>query len=348
MIRVELSRPNDLAALEVKWRALEPHMDGSFFTSWTWIGCMAETRFPDPVLLEAFDGMRPVGLALFNRKRGRLHLSETGDPVLDGLTVEHNGIMSAPDCGDAVRAACLTAARRVARAVVLSGVASADRRAATATGPVEVRRVSAAPFVDLVAVRTSGRSYLQSLSANTRYQVRRSERRYAKAGPVTADRAPDLPSAHAYLDALIGLHATRWAAKGGPGAFSHPTVRRFHHLLLDRGFHRGEIDLWRVAAGRVDVGYLYNLKYREHVMSYQSGLLFEPGSHLKPGLTCHCQAIQSYQDEGLRMYDFLAGQDRYKLSLSTDQSDLHWLVLADRGSSAWFFSKLRSLIGYLK
>ena len=59
----------DFAALGDRWRALEAQADCSFFQSWTWTGCLAEERFPDPVLLEARQDGETVALALFNRRR---------------------------------------------------------------------------------------------------------------------------------------------------------------------------------------------------------------------------------------------------------------------------------------
>src|SRR3954447_5913593 len=100
MIRYILSRPrldaDGLAALEARWRDFAPRAEASFFQDWTWVGCLAAERFPDPVLLEACDGDRLVALALFNRRISRwrgdaLYLHESDDPVLNSIYTEHNG-----------------------------------------------------------------------------------------------------------------------------------------------------------------------------------------------------------------------------------------------------------------
>ena len=59
---------------------------GSFFQSWTWVGCLAAERFSDPVLVEATEEGRTVALGLFNRVRRRfgpsaLYLGESGTPI---------------------------------------------------------------------------------------------------------------------------------------------------------------------------------------------------------------------------------------------------------------------------
>ena len=88
MTLVRISGVDDFKALGERWRALEQRADCSFFQSWSWYGCLAAERFPDPVLVEATDGGRTVALALFNRVRHRfavpdLYLGETGRPELD-------------------------------------------------------------------------------------------------------------------------------------------------------------------------------------------------------------------------------------------------------------------------
>src|SRR5258705_244784 len=53
MLRITLSVPEDLAGLGARWRTLEAAADGSFFQSWSWVGCLAAARFSTPVLLAA-------------------------------------------------------------------------------------------------------------------------------------------------------------------------------------------------------------------------------------------------------------------------------------------------------
>ena len=86
--RITLSADPDLTVVEAAWRDLESAAMPSLFQSWTWVGCLADERFPAPVLLRAERDGRTVGLALLNRTQGRLGaerlwLNESGDPALD-------------------------------------------------------------------------------------------------------------------------------------------------------------------------------------------------------------------------------------------------------------------------
>ena len=79
--------------------------------------------------------------------------------------------------------------------------------------------------------------------------------------------------------------------------------------------------------GATIVGFLYNIRRGQWFYSYQSGFNYEADRKLKPGLVSHCLAMQRYLDRGASAYDFLAGDSRYKLSLSNSQHQLCWVVV---------------------
>ncbi|MBU6499747.1 MAG: GNAT family N-acetyltransferase [Rhodospirillales bacterium] len=347
MFELTLTEPADLAALGGRWQALEARAEGSFFQSWNWVGCLAARRFPAPVLLEARADGELVGLALFNRRRRlgveRLWLGESGDAALDSVFVEHNGPLIARGhaaalgpvwLGAAVGAPLGATAPRFGRIVTLSGVDVPAGLGAEVNGlRLAIRMTRPAPVVDFDLV--GGRGYLPGLSANARYQIRRSARLYAAAGPLAVRRAATPDEALADLDALAALHQASWVRRGRPGAFANPAFLAFHRSLIERSFADGQIDLLRVAAGDRPIGYLYNFRYRGVVSAYQSGFDYAgAGPHHKPGLTCHHLAIEMYAGQGIRRYDLLAGGDRYKLTLANAGATLHWVV-ATRRWSPW-------------
>jgi CelD/BcsL family acetyltransferase involved in cellulose biosynthesis len=333
--QIVISDAPDFAMLEAKWRDLEARSNPSFFQSWTWTGCLAEERFPDPVLVEARENGRTVALALFNRRGRTLYLGESGDPVTDCIYVEFNGVLAESGREGQLTAACLGAARAwsvprfvgiLRRRIVLSGISSATAVSAMEIGAVRRKRCLPAPFVD---VGDGENCFLESRSANTRHQLRRSDREYAATGAVTIDRADTLARAYEFLDGLATLHQASWVAREQPGAFANPFFGRFHRALIARGLERGEIDLLRIAAGSRTIGFVYNFRYRERSLAYQSGFDFaHAGRHGKPGLTCHHAAIRFAARWGASRYDFLAGDDRYKRSLSDRSELLHWIEVA--------------------
>jgi CelD/BcsL family acetyltransferase involved in cellulose biosynthesis len=340
---ITLTTVADWATLGERWQDLEARSNASFFQTWSWIGCLAPERYDDPVLLEAQRAGRTVALGLFNRRRGwisdTLWLHETGSPQLDSLFIEHNGLLIDAACtsgaDDALPAACLAAARHVAlegrprgRRLILNGVDAIHLRAATASATVANLTTRLAPALDLAALRRNGLGHEDVLSANTRAQLRRSLRGYAALGALAARRAADAPEAHRFLDELARLHQATWQARGRAGAFAEPHFARFHHALIDRAMPRGEIELWRISAGPATIGYLYNFQHRGRILAYQSGFDYALADRrAKPGLTCHHLVIEKSLTAERICYDFLAGDDRYKRSLSDTATTLHWLTL---------------------
>lgn len=328
LVEMTITEERSLEGLGTAWRGLEAEVtDLSFFRSWSWVGCLAEERFPDPVVLKAWRDGRLVGLALLNRRGGRLHLGESGDAALDAPFVEHNGPLA---LDREVQRALLRAAAglRGVRRLVLSGVSTA--LLAEAPGVALRWQERQAPHADLLAVRAAGGDPLALLSANARQQIRRSARRY---GAPLLRRAENADEALAMLGEMMELHQRSWIARGKPGAFAHPFMRRFHAMLVGRGMERGEVDLLRIEGRGGCVGILYNFRLRGRVSAYQSGLdLAGAGPQGKPGLTCHTLAIARAAAAGETIYDFLGGPDRYKLTLAQGSEALHWAEMVRRNS----------------
>lgn len=323
--------------LGAQWRALEADCpQASFFQSWSWVGCLAQERYPNPVLLRAEQAGQTIGLALFNLHRGRLCLAENGAAALDAPFVEHNG----PLARDAtVAAALLRAAWQVPGMgrLRLNGVAPVLAEAAG--GAMLRAQERLAPFVDLAALRGAGRDFLASRSANTRQQIRRSLRFYAAP---RLECAADTAQALLWFDGLVAQHSASWQARGKPGAFASPFMLRFHHALIAQATPRGEVEMLRLSGAQGTIGHLYNFRHRGRVSAYQSGFALEgAGNQGKPGLTSHMMAIERALMAGDAVYDFLGGADRYKLSLADGTVPLLWAELVRPWSLLGMAARLR-------
>lgn len=361
MLTITLSVPADVASLRETWLSLQARAAGSFFQSWNWVGCLAAERFPAPILLVGRDNGQLKALALFNRRRDRwgtdaLWLGEAGEHSLDSIFVEHNGPLIAADADPQLLAACLHAALvapieakggQGPRRLVLSGVADTQLQIMRQAPGMVLRPVMtrAAPYVAIAALGPGEHAYLESLSANARYQIRRSAKRYGESGRILVKRAETVNEGYQFLQALSALHQAAWNARGMPGAFSHPGMVRFHRALISQALPAGEIDLLRIAAGERVIGYLYNFRYRGRVLAYQSGFDYaSAAAHEKPGLTCHTAAIEMYRGLRLDAYDFLAGEDRYKTSLANAAQTMHWIDALPRWSVCGVRERLNAVL----
>lgn len=328
------------------WRDLETRADVTFFLTWDWIGrWLADIEAECYILIGRLEGT-VVALAIVARATRRRHgllnvnallLHEVGDPQIDVITIEYNGILADRSVGDAVTLGCLTFLQRPEVADVIGeqwheihfgGVPQGFEKFTQGTG-LMAWYVSRKPSwaIDLDAIRKSGRSYLDHLSANTRYQIRRTLRLYEQSGPVTATRARDVDEAMRFYAEMQELHQHYWIARGEPGSYAFPFYKRFHAQLLADCIPRGTVELVRVAAGAAVIGYVYNFTYRGWVCAYHTGLAYDTDPKLKPGLVSHYLCIERHLQENARCYDFLAGDNRYKANLGSPGPEMMHLVL---------------------
>lgn len=340
-IAVDLAPARGLAGLGEAWRSLEQRTAGSFFQSWRWIGTWlaALPAEIEPLCLRARAGGEIVGLALLTPRRIRrhgviasrqLHLNATGRAELDRLTIEYNGfLLDSRLAGEVERAllAHLLACRSLWDELVLDGLPPSIMAALEGIGAVRLRQRSICPYVDLALL--DGADGLAGVGANTRHQIRRMHR---LSGGAVLETAGTVAEGLAFLAGLAELHQAQWQARGQPGAFATDFLREFHHRLVADALPAGEVQLLRARAGDGGViGHLYNFVYRDRVYAYQSGFPRHADNRLKPGLLSHHLAIQMSRANGLRFYDFLAGDSRYKRSLSTGRNELVWIVVQRPG-----------------
>lgn len=351
-IEVTVARLDQMEALAAAWCALERRSQPSFFRTWTWIGCwLAETGIR-PWVVQAAEAGRVIGLGLLCAATRRRHgwlssrtllLHETGEPGIDGIYTEYNGLLAEIGREEEVAAAViehlladvgLSDAGRPGggpgrwEELRLGGVGLPYLDLARRTG-LEVEVVARQPSaaVDLDGVRESRRGYLESLGTNTRQQLRRSLRLYEARGPLTVEAADTPERAETFLGALAELHQRSWRERGRAGAFAAPFFGRFHRRLIHTGLPQGAVELLRVAAGAETVGYLYNFRRGGWVGNYASGLVYDDDPKLKPGLVCFHLAVERHLALGNAIFDFMAGGQRYKANLGSPGPELYWIEL---------------------
>jgi CelD/BcsL family acetyltransferase involved in cellulose biosynthesis len=178
---------------------------------------------------------------------------------------------------------------------------------------------------DLAAARRDG--YLEGLSRNARQQIRRSLRAAERAGGVVLQAASSPRQALDWFAELERLHTASWRERGMGGAFAEPFFRNFNQRLIMNAFEDGRIELVRAQIGGETAGYLYNLIHRQRVLYYQSGFDYKRFPTIRCGLVTHCLNIERHIRSGSVVYDFMAGDQRYKASLGRAAGELLWFVL---------------------
>jgi hypothetical protein len=321
-----------------EWEQLVQRSHGeSAFLSSAWMGAwwdsFGESLKPEIWRWTDRDGA-PVAMAVVSLQRVRVgpvsilaaSLNATGE---DRIASEHNAIPCLPQHRDAVlRSLVDTLIAAKVDMLRLQGFATGDAEVLSAAWPKDGVRdgfSSEDRHVDLRALRQAGKTYLETLSRNSREQIRRSCRLYEQQhGPLKVQRLADGERRATAFAELRRLHDARWHARGDAGAFADIRSQTFHqHLAAAAGF----TELVRVTAGEHCIAVLYNLLHAGRVNFYQSGIVYGDDARLKPGLVAHALAVQDYANAGFDEYDFLAGEPqsiRYKASLGTAVRQLVW------------------------
>lgn len=346
-----------------EWLELESRSrEHSFFLSWHWIGNWLRLVKPQcsPQAIRITKEGRLVGLAIVCKgktpvlryaRASQLSLNVAGDPDLDRIAIEYNGFLCADGMEEAITTAGLTwlmqghVPNQVIRLDGVNGQISKLAEAASLSLGREVHLLNfqPAPFVDLAAVRDSGKDYLSQLSRNTRQSLKRSLRHYENIGPLEYHIAGTLDEALAIYTELEAAHQANWQARSKPSTFVLPEIKKFHLMLINSAFAQGHIEIARISAGAQPIGYLYNFVWRGTVFAYQSGFNYGGDEAAKPGYISHYMAILSAIARGLNIYDFMAGQRQHKSSLSNGTQNLSWIQLRTRSPLVRLENQIRKL-----
>jgi CelD/BcsL family acetyltransferase involved in cellulose biosynthesis len=250
-------------------------------------------------------------------------LNATGDPAIDCICIEHNGLLAGPQVGWDGLLEAFVATKEIDE-LSLPGV--------TAPPPaslVEGRRLlrEEAPdlsfAVELGALSASGGDVGAILSSNARSQLRRAMR---KLEPLGLEAAASEGEALAFFRTLKDLHIPWWEQRGLPHAFVHEFFERFHERLIERAFADGSIQLLRVWSGDRTLGILYNFQCANRVYAYQSGFV-QPEAQERPGVIAHALAMKRAWQKGAEIYDFMAGENQLKRSFGNRTETLSWTVV---------------------
>jgi CelD/BcsL family acetyltransferase involved in cellulose biosynthesis len=321
--------------------------EASPYLSSAWIRAWLEAFGPEArpsALVWRNGGGVPVACALLSTRSAKIGPFPVRRSFLNasgaGPMPEHNDVLACPEArgevlGDLVGAVLGSGADELS----LVGVPDATAKELVSHWPSPSYEgfFGEAPYVSLDRIRSRGQGFLATLSSSTRWQIRRSIRRYAERfGEPRFEVATDPERANQWLEELIALHNARWRPMGEPGAFFGERSKRFHGTLLagcSGASAPGElrVDLGRLRFGETPIGFLYNLGYKARVSFLQSGLRYDDDNRLKPGLVAHALAVEHYLAAGESEYDFLGGESeavRYKRSLSTDARMLAWIQLS--------------------
>lgn len=321
------------------WRAVEAGAgpDTPPFCGWDWTRLWLE-HYGDAVphdLLVFERGGEPCGVVLLTRSvvpRGpfrvrRLHVGTAGESTSESPYVQYNGLCTSLGERAALASAVLRHAKRVG---------GWDELHLDGFDPVHAQ-----PFLDaeshfvierrgsrLLELDLPGEDLCAVLdSKNTRKAVRRSLRGLS---PYTTEWAVDLERAHLILDDLERLHQLRWESRGRPGLYASKRFRSFHRQLVTMWLPDGKAVVFAVRQGQQTVAALYGFVVGDTLQAYQSGIQVFEHNKVRCGYAADYLWASAARERGLRGFEFLTGDQRYKDELSTTERQLVWAKVLRR------------------
>lgn len=177
----------------------------------------------------------------------------------------------------------------------------------------EERTLSLCPYVSLP---TNFEDCLQRLSPSFRKNLLRYERKLEREFKVGFEVHNDIETISSAMKILFDLHGKRWQSKKQAGAFGEKKFRDFH-LDVGRAFaERGWLALNFLTLDGEPVAAGYDFKYGQKLFYYLSG--FDPEfSKYNIGHLRHMYLMRYCIENGLGEYDFLRGDEPYKLRWNT-------------------------------
>lgn len=304
----------DLAALQGEWHALCDECPGSTaFQRPDWLLPWSRHLGADePWLIAVYapETGSLVGLApLFRYHHTQRVLAFAGAGVSDYLDV-----LARPGWERAVVAAVLAefcARRRLWDVCELDEVPPGSPLLSAPLPPgwqMHTSTQSACPVLDLPARVDELDTRVPGRHLRRFHQYRR---RAERAGALRLERATSATQQR-LIDALFELHAARWQRRGEAGVLADASLRAFHREVAAGFAWRNALALYALHLDDRVIACLYGLEDNSTLYFYLSG--FDPRvGYLSPGVVLLGLVIEDAVRRGLSRFDFLRGNEPYKL-----------------------------------
>ncbi len=328
VLRFSFSDEWNLGETRELWQALEKKAEPNAYLSWSWISAWLTTCAKAPYLLQTYNGSRLVGLGFLSPEYKniglglsvkKLWLHRTGCDRLDQVWIEHNDFLLDTETADETRAAIIDFLQyRSGFDELYIGLCSDKGFDHSVLAAFKPRNVLAMPTYSVeLSSYDSKDDYLKSLSKNTRSQITRTQRRVVeKYGELQLTLASTPAEKQEYLRETATYHRQRWAASEFGSGFDNDAFIEFHQHLLLNDSSNDVSRLYKLHSAEETFGYIYLLTDADSWKFYLSAIRFDDDNRIKIGLLFHTLVIEQAIAEGVDLYDFLAGEARYKKSLS--------------------------------
>lgn len=156
-------------------------------------------------------------------------------------------------------------------------------------------------------------AFLLSLPHGLQRNIRRYTDRLTTLGELRFETQSGDEEHGTAMDDLFVLHGNRWSDRGEQGVLHDARVQSFHRAAARNLSRIGALRLYRVSLDGRPIAVVYGYAWRGTFYSYLGGF----ASDLKacsPGTVILAYAMQQALEEGVRVWDFLRGEETYKFT----------------------------------
>lgn len=324
VVRDDLS----FAALRAEWDELLDDSEAGVFNSWEWLYPWYRRIAPERELriIAARSDGRLVGLMPLCLERRRaagriarrlcfLGESEVGSDYLD--------IVARRGFERPVAQAAAAALRQISGEWDVLDLLDLDSQSASVQVFQEI--FEAAKYRVLIASRYAcpfeafapGETFERFLSRSGRRDNFLRRRNWLEKQPgyrLEVERRPERMARP--LAEFLRLHALRWASAGGSQGIRGVRCEGFHRDATELLAERGQARFYTLAIGSRALASVYAIVHRRKFIFYQSG--YDPEWRGKSiGLVLLGETFRDCLESGLTEYDFLRGEEAYKLDWAT-------------------------------
>lgn len=185
--------------------------------------------------------------------------------------------------------------------------------------------VSIEDVCPIIPLPDSFDAYLQSLGKKQRHEIRRKRRRlYRFAQEVRYHVVGDEEDLQSAMDVFVDLHRRSHPDKA---AFMTPRMEQFFRAMAEMARTRGWLHLSFLQVDGEAVATLLCFDYDGRRLVYNSG--FNPGAkaELSPGWNLVVFEIENAIEQGLKVFDFLQGDEEYKFRLGAVSTHVYRIRL---------------------
>lgn len=182
------------------------------------------------------------------------------------------------------------------------------------------------------------KDYFAARSAKLRGEVRNKTRKVEAEGEVSLRWITKKKEALEGFQAFVDLHQVRRESIGDEGSFSDDTYLAFHQKVVEQQAAAGRLKLGLLCIDDQPVAGRYGFKVGDRYFDYLPG--HNPEYHkLSVGLVLLNRITESLIEDGFTEFDFLRGDEDYKLRWTTGAREQISYFAAKKLSGAWLNHK---------